>query len=71
MASAAILPHLEHKDLYERFHLDEPWDSENNKKLIAEMPSEYKYAYNKLALEGKTVYLTVCGEKTMFPAARA
>ena len=25
-------------DLYKEFHLDEPWDSEHNKKLIEKMP---------------------------------
>ena len=29
----AILPFLEENALYKQFHLDEPWDSEHNKKL--------------------------------------
>jgi hypothetical protein len=29
----AILPHLGQEALYKEFKLDEPWDSENNKKL--------------------------------------
>jgi hypothetical protein len=37
----AILPYIEQQDLYEQFHLDEPWDSEHNKKLIARMPEVY------------------------------
>jgi hypothetical protein len=37
----AILPYLEHADLYKQFHLDEPWDSEHNKKLLAKMPKVY------------------------------
>ena len=32
----AILPYIEQDALYKQFHLDEPWDSEHNKKLIAE-----------------------------------
>jgi len=36
-----ILPYIEHKDLYEQFHLDEPWDSEHNKKLLAKMPAVF------------------------------
>jgi hypothetical protein len=35
----AILPFLEHQPLYEQFKLDEPWDSEHNKKLIDKMPA--------------------------------
>jgi hypothetical protein len=30
----AILPYMEQDHLYKQFHLDEPWDSEHNKKLI-------------------------------------
>ena len=38
----AILPMLGYKSLYEEFHLDEPWDSEHNKSLIAKMPKEFQ-----------------------------
>jgi len=34
----AILPYIEQDNLYREFHLDEPWDSEHNKKLIPMMP---------------------------------
>ncbi|QJW92693.1 DUF1559 family PulG-like putative transporter [Frigoriglobus tundricola] len=37
----AVLPYLEQADVYEQFKLDEPWDSEHNKKLLANMPSTY------------------------------
>lgn len=37
-----LLPFLEHAELYDRFRKDEPWDSEHNKKLIAEMPDVFK-----------------------------
>ena len=37
-----LLPFLEHKELYEKFHLNEPWDSDHNRRLIAEMPDAYK-----------------------------
>lgn len=33
-----ILPFLDEQELYEKFKLDEPWDSEHNKKLLAEIP---------------------------------
>jgi hypothetical protein len=36
-----ILPYLEQEELYKQFHLDEPWDSEHNKQLLAKMPSIY------------------------------
>ena len=34
----AILPYIEQQALYNQFKQDEPWDSENNKKLIEQMP---------------------------------
>lgn len=36
-----ILPYIDHADLYQRFRLDEPWDSEHNRKLIPLMPEIY------------------------------
>ena len=59
-----ILPYLEAGHLYEQFHLDEPWDSEHNRQLIAKMPTSYldpsspKYT----AEMGHTHYLGIKGE---------
>ncbi|MBY0459672.1 MAG: DUF1559 domain-containing protein [Gemmataceae bacterium] len=36
-----ILPYIEQEALYKEFKLDEPWDSDHNKKLIAKMPKVY------------------------------
>jgi hypothetical protein len=36
-----LLPYLEQNNLYNQFHLDEPWDSPNNKPLLAMMPKVY------------------------------
>jgi hypothetical protein len=62
----AILPYMEEQALYEQFHLDEPWDSEHNIKLLEQMPAVYK-APGSNAGPGKTVYLTLRGEHTAFP----
>jgi hypothetical protein len=37
----AILPYIDQEKLYKEFHLDEPWDSEHNKKLVEKMPPLY------------------------------
>jgi len=37
-----ILPFLGQEPLYREFHLDEPWDSEHNRKLIERMPETYR-----------------------------
>jgi hypothetical protein len=38
----AILPFIEQDALYRAFKLDEPWDSEHNLKLLAQMPNVYR-----------------------------
>jgi hypothetical protein len=65
-----ILPYLGREDLYKKFNLDEPWDSDNNKKLIAEMPSMCANPNSGVSHEGKTNYLTIRGEKAMFSGAK-
>jgi hypothetical protein len=53
-----LLPYLGEEKLYKEFKLDEPWDSEHNKKLIARMPAVYASPTNrKLGADGKTTYL--------------
>lgn len=39
-----VLPYLEQYALYREFHLDEPWDSEHNRKLIEKMPAVFRSA---------------------------
>jgi len=62
-----ILPYIEENDLYDRFHLDEPWDSEHNKKLIATMPTTYRAPSSK-AEPGMTNYVAVRGKNTVIAA---
>ncbi len=37
-----ILPYLDQAKLYNEFHLDEPWDSEHNIKLVSKIPAVLK-----------------------------
>ncbi|MEX2111586.1 MAG: DUF1559 domain-containing protein [Pirellulales bacterium] len=62
----ALLPYLEQggAQLYQEFHLDEPWDSEHNSKLIARMPAVY--GNPNFAAPGMTIYLALVGEGTIF-----
>jgi hypothetical protein len=64
-----LLPHLGHKDLYDQFHLDEPWDSPHNRKLIEKIPAAYRLADTKPAL-GKTCIAIPVGDDAAFPAGR-
>jgi len=63
----AILPYIEQEALYKQFKLDEPWDSENNKKLIEKMPRTYYGTDAALNAAGKTVYLVPAGKQTLSP----
>jgi hypothetical protein len=62
-----LLPFFDHDDLYKEFHLDEPWDSEHNKKLIAKIPEEFQSPSRELTKAGKTTYLAPIGKRTLFP----
>ena len=66
-----ILPLLGEQDLYNKFNLDEPWDSPNNLALLPLMPSYFKTASVE---NGKTVFQAVTapidpttGQRTIFP----
>jgi Protein of unknown function (DUF1559) len=61
----AILPYIENAELYKQFKMDEPWNSENNKKLIEKMPSVYAPVRVK-AKKGETFYQVFTGRNTLF-----
>ena len=61
----AILPFLEQDALYKQFKMDEPWDSDNNKKLIEKMPEIYAPVRVK-AKAGETFYQVFEGEDALF-----
>jgi len=62
-----LLPYLDEEKLYKEFHLDEPWDSDHNKKLIAKMPKVFRGPSRKLNDQGKTVFLAPTGKGTAWP----
>jgi hypothetical protein len=62
-----MLPYVEQDALFKEFHLDEPWDSEHNKKLLPKMPTVYRSANKKLNEQGKTVFLAPTGKGTAWP----
>lgn len=59
-----LLPFLEHNELYEKFHLNEPWDSPHNKALLNEMPAIY--LVDGVSDYTKTTVLGFAGEKAAF-----
>ncbi|OWK47290.1 sigma-70 family RNA polymerase sigma factor [Fimbriiglobus ruber] len=64
-----ILPYLDQHALSERFKLDEPWDSEHNRKLLAEMPDVYKVGIEPPAAI-ETYYQGFTGPDTVFDLRR-
>ncbi len=57
----AILPFIEEQALYEKFRLDEPWDSEHNLPLSKELPAVYDTPGVRVE-PGKTIIQAVVGE---------
>ncbi len=55
----AVLPYLDQQALYNEFKLDEPWDSEHNKKLIEKLPPQLASPHlgDALIAKGMTSYL--------------
>lgn len=54
----AILPYLGEQQLFEKFRVDESWDSEHNLKLAKEMPAVFADPrHPELAAEGKTTVM--------------
>jgi hypothetical protein len=65
----AILPYIEQDNLFKQFKLNESWDSEHNKKLLARMPSLYSQVRVE-AREWETFYQSFYGPKTIFDPKR-
>jgi hypothetical protein len=55
----AILPHIEQKELYQQFKLDEPWDGPHNRKLLAKMPEIYLHPLRDAREEPFTTHFRV------------
>ena len=62
----AILPMIEQKELYGKFHLDEPWDSANNKPLVAQMPAIFHTNPAAPISDGKTQFVIPIGKGAAF-----
>jgi RNA polymerase sigma factor (sigma-70 family) len=63
-----LLPHFgpEYGELYNAFKLDEPWNSPNNKKLLAKMPQFFASPATPTKEPYHTYYQVLVGKKTAF-----
>lgn len=59
-----LLPFLDQAPLFNAFHLDEPWDSEHNKKLVRMMPAVFRSPGSR-ADQFKTNYVGLRNENSM------
>jgi prepilin-type processing-associated H-X9-DG protein len=62
----AILPYIEQLELYNKFKLDEPWDSPHNKALLKEMPPTYLCPSRRSVEPNTTTYRVFVGPSAMF-----
>jgi hypothetical protein len=62
----AILPYLAEFRLYEKFRLDEPWDSPHNLALLAEMPDVYAPVIGRNRTPRCTFYQAIVGPGALF-----
>jgi type II secretory pathway pseudopilin PulG len=61
----AILPFVDGQAIYNQYKFDEPWDSENNKKLISQMPAVFREPGADPATSFSSYYV-LTGETTIF-----
>ncbi|MEZ6118554.1 MAG: DUF1559 domain-containing protein [Pirellulaceae bacterium] len=61
-----LLPYFDYQNLYEQFHLDEPWDSPHNIKLVEKMPEVFRSRGLESDASGNTCYLVPTGPGTLF-----
>jgi len=52
-----VLPYLDQVELYQKFHLNEPWDSKHNKQFISQIPEVFAVPGSAVAKQGRTGYV--------------
>lgn len=62
-----ILPFLGYEDLYDRFQLDQPFDSPANLSLALEMPKVFASSFSGAGNFQQTNYALLVGAGTLFP----
>jgi hypothetical protein len=65
-----IAPQLEGKQVYSQFHLDEPWNSEHNRRFAELMPEAYRCPTDAGVRKGETSYMAVVGPHTVWPGGK-
>jgi beta-lactamase regulating signal transducer with metallopeptidase domain len=53
----AILPYIEQESIYRQYRFDEPWDSENNKRLLSHIPPVFVHPSMQRKTTNSSYYL--------------
>lgn len=61
----ALLPYLGHDELYKEYHLDQPWDSPDNLKVLAQLPDVYRHPED-VSDSSNASYFVLVGPDTVF-----
>ena len=64
-----LLPYLNELNLYNQFHLDEPWDSPHNLPLAAQMPAVFRLPSQAGKASSQTHFQVFVGGGALFDAA--
>jgi beta-lactamase regulating signal transducer with metallopeptidase domain len=69
----ALLPYLEQEQLFKQYNQNEPWDSENNRKVLEKMPAVYLHPAAKAPPAKLTTscYYVLTGEGALFSSSAA
>jgi hypothetical protein len=62
-----ILPFIEETGLYQKFQLNEPWDSPHNLPLASQMPPQFRCPSDRTSQPNAPNYVIVIGKETYFP----
>jgi uncharacterized protein (TIGR03067 family) len=65
----ALLPCLQHSDLYGRYRVTEPWDSPNNRRVLEKMPAVFRCPGSP-ADSHSTAYFALVGPDTIFSGTK-
>jgi len=61
----AVLPYIEQQALYNQYKFDEPWDSEANRKVLAQMPAQFRNPSDD-SKSTNTAYFVFTGKGALF-----
>ena len=61
----ALLPYIGHADLHKQYKFDQPWDSQDNLKVMKRMPAVFRHPQDPPD-STETSYFLISGPKTIF-----